>query len=503
MIKKWTWLLIFISGICSAQTFSTIIDEGYESLPLEIIVEPESLVLSVGHLQCDSWSGAKSYSFYRMSHDGDILYRKNYDICPVGHHINDFGGMITKDSQYIVMVSLFDTITSTYMLHIDYLDYTFERIKRVPLSRTMDLHDIARKGAVSGDKMFFLYGKGNLGRGDTAYVAVYDMEGNQHRNQVIEYEQGNVVGNHMIPTDDGGVLVSLSYRELSLRASQMVIVKLDNNGDVVWRKDSDDLGYDPEELECKRAVTFTGFSDGSFALSLCRDTFLGFDYHYKHFNQIYFYDSQGIKEAVHLIPTMYRCDIWRMSSDQNRNIYGYGYGREVTHINGAWVFKANKEKGLIWRRFFNPENNEISSFFFNMNVLEDHSLIMIGAAQNQEHGHGDSWILKIDSNGCLFPNCDNQTTVSSDDLNGMKQATNFQVVPNPVIGQVSLEIDHAAQRELSFEIIDIMGNTRDRGKIVIGQSSVMLDVTQYSSGMYWFRIRDKNGFFQSVPWCKI
>jgi len=187
--------------------------------------------------------------------------------------------------------------------------------------------------------------------------------------------------------DDGGSISVGWTQSEGVGGTDIVVVKLDNNGKLIWQRTYGGKGNDrPEDLKV--------LADGS-GMIISGDT-----------------TSQGHGGA----------DIWIFKINHKgdmlwQNIYGGAYddipGDIQALANGnfliaaytqskgegsedIWLFESNVQGEIIWEKTFGGPMSDIPD---DLKVLEEGSLLMTGWEDSKGSGGYDAWIIKLDQEG--------------------------------------------------------------------------------------------------------
>ncbi len=150
----------------------------------------------------------------------------------------------------------------------------------------------------------------------------------------------------------------------------------------------------------------------------------------------------------------------------------------------AWIAKMDSSGNKLWEHFYMRSRDY--SYFTDFQETYDHGFIVCGTAWDSIHLNQDSWIVKLDSNGCLDGSCGVNTGVFELILN-----TPLKVYPNPTSNSFTI-----LTNELTGQLIlsDLLGHE------IIKQSSshqkeVDMDVSNLSVGVYLVQFISGNKLF--------
>ena len=123
----------------------------------------------------------------------------------------------------------------------------------------------------------------------------------------------------------------------------------------------------------------------------------------------------------------------------------------------GFLVKFDVDGEILWSRFFKPtlQNGFIrESVFIDCKELPDGRILCLGESNNLENGGAlgdDIWLLMLDEEGCLKPNCEKEQIITNTYSTLPTQLG--QIYPNPVTGILKVEdVSYDA-----FVISDMMG----------------------------------------------
>ncbi|HAD14829.1 MAG TPA: hypothetical protein DCF33_20570 [Saprospirales bacterium] len=111
----------------------------------------------------------------------------------------------------------------------------------------------------------------------------------------------------------------------------------------------------------------------------------------------------------------------------------------------AYIARIKPDGELRWeRRIYEKKDGGYSPVLYHGAEMENGDLIFTGYVWDtiqtpQNPSWDDLWLLKLDSNGCLTPNCDyNQYVLPAYEPSRANQLDAFTVFPNPAVDQFTL-----------------------------------------------------------------
>jgi hypothetical protein len=198
--------------------------------------------------------------------------------------------------------------------------------------------------------------------------------------------------------------------------------------------------------------------------------------------------NQSFKELYDIYP------VW------NKGLVGCGSNfldSNVLEIPGAYLFRMNENKELLWERTYTDTSYWGFPFVFQEVIpTSDGGFIAVGTINNYQTGvlESHNWILKLDSLGCLSPNCAdiNYVLEATEEAEFLK-GKNIVISPNPSNGWIKV----AFPKEFSIYKEDFYINLySSAGKYLtrkkVDAPEMMFDLGDKPSGTYFVVINVGN-----------
>lgn len=185
-----------------------------------------------------------------------------------------------------------------------------------------------------------------------------------------------------------------------------------------------------------------------------------------------------------------RCSWRALAPAQDGNYFVSGYERDnVTFGNNGETYyrqygvisKITPEGDLLWHRRYTVEQlNKHYDIFFNVMATSDGGILCNGTTYENDTTHQNAWIVKLDSLGCLAPNCG--PSVGVIELPVGKNSP-VKIWPNPTSGEVTVEA-WGGQRIEALRLFDAQGR-EVLVKVNLPAQQVRLDLSGRSNGVYF------------------
>ena len=158
-------------------------------------------------------------------------------------------------------------------------------------------------------------------------------------------------------------------------------------------------------------------------------------------------------------------------------------------INGglnSWASKINKLGFTEWYNVFGPDSI-FQSYLIAAEERPDRSIVMTGTRRsdlNPSSHRMDLWVLVVDSNGCLIPNCA-PTNVTKTQIDKGEVV----IYPNPTTGNFTVKVPSSGT--LSISSVD--GQLLASVAVIKGENSVTLPAGA-RPGIHIVNFRSINGY---------
>lgn len=107
----------------------------------------------------------------------------------------------------------------------------------------------------------------------------------------------------------------------------------------------------------------------------------------------------------------------------------------------------------------------------------------------------DTWILKVDSVGCPYPNCGPSLAVQPTET---VQPNLIQAFPNPASMRLNLKCKESGLHEKSvLRLLALDGKVMDEVIMPMGFQEIGFDVSRFPAGTYFWEYRDEIGRHES------
>ena len=184
--------------------------------------------------------------------------------------------------------------------------------------------------------------------------------------------------------------------------------------------------------------------------------------------------------------------IFNITKSESGDIIGVGLGISFNSnsLFKGWIFCISPDGKLKWERFYSYKDT-LQNITFNTVHCDLDGSIMIGSYANDGSPKNPGlWILRLDSMGCLTPDCSGTELVTSisEVKKGYKELREvfFSISPNPA--NEIIKIDYFSpqpNRNVSFNLYDFNGRLL---QAIDASSSILnytMPIANLSSGTYF------------------
>lgn len=256
-----------------------------------------------------------------------------------------------------------------------------------------------------------------------------------------------------------------------------LIIKLSKDGEFIWRREIEQSKYGYFTDFCKELSNGNILLVGSKYLPFFIDSA-------QVWTSVIVIDSSGKKIKENNFFRNFDSNNSKCITDQSGNIICVGGIIDSdTSFSRGYLIKLNSNGDSIYRREFTHGWTDRDQVFFNIANASDGGYYLTGFNWVQGDNSSKAWIVKVDSNGCVVPGCNTAVNVEPTEYDEL-----FLVYPNPVSDKLTIFLNDQTYevRAYTLSIYDINGREVIQKKIQGMRSN--FDFTNYSQGMYMYRI---------------
>ena len=301
--------------------------------------------------------------------------------------------------------------------------------------------------------------------------------------------------------NDGGALLQGSYTKLPSREPDFFVWKMDPDGKVIWNEKfptsifsaavDDHIGIaenDQNEIvfahqELRKAQVSKLSADGAILWTLTFDQ----------------NNDSALDDFKY---------ISKLSFTANGDIIGVGNDRLYDPIfsYAGWMFRISADGELLWERRYThyvseyeKEDGREVGYLSDVIELPDGDIMAVGSNndtllfEGQIYNDFDAWVLRVDEDGCLFPDCaddDDQLYTGVINIPDSKLTFAYKLFPNPTSDLLYIDFAEIC-KECRFEIYAPDGQILQKIES-IDQMHYVFHTSSWSTGIHPWIIRYKS-----------
>lgn len=503
------FILLFSTSLLSAQDdyFARIMDWkdlGLSDQPTALFSIEDELIWSTGFETAPAFSSA---GLMRTNLTGDIIWQIELDSTASGRMI------MTGEEDFIFAGRNYSSIYpegKTRLYKINKAGEILQEKYHLTSYPTQGLVGI--KNTQEGFILIMLVKDDDNGITETrGILARYD----NNLNLIWEKEYVGIPTNDMIILDvteeeDGTFIVS--GREGGWMHIQF-IMKLDSEGNELWKSYDNDIvrfnGGQHYALADNYYVTGTESDGWQYP-----DSLLFYDWAWP--VRITEFNSEG-----NLVQRKF---LWRhgergnsanqlLLDDNTVIICGYGrdnrYETAVEQSGCGWLVKLDADFDVVWERVICDLRTPSRDVFTTGLELSSGNLIYTGTTSNDLGLDNDTWLVHLDANGCLEPDCGyfqvidedgNYSTITAteDIIRNPDNPYTIVVYPSPAIDEINVELLGEQPKLNRLELVNVEGKVlKEYLPPFTNQSTITLSLPEVARGMYFLK-----GYTEVGIWSK-
>jgi hypothetical protein len=174
----------------------------------------------------------------------------------------------------------------------------------------------------------------------------------------------------------------------------------------------------------------------------------------------------------------------------NGNIVAVGYFQPDVGVGLATIFMLNPNGDTIWMRDYKKVlNSGSTNRLYSIQQTSDNGFIACGqvfGAWEPPNGQ-NMWLLKMDSFGCLVPNCTGVNIIEP-----LLSNSNIKIYPNPASDNITINLTGLKNLSgLCLNIYNIQGQLLLQQ--TLNQNNTEIDISQLEQGVYVAKIKLDDG----------
>ncbi len=169
--------------------------------------------------------------------------------------------------------------------------------------------------------------------------------------------------------------------------------------------------------------------------------------------------------------------IYKEVSDGGIVMVGNKTGNTVYPV--GWIAKVDSSGNKLWEHYYAHNNNtNIYNYFSDFEETFDHGFIICGSTYGPNSQ--DSWIVKLDSNGCLDSSCGLNTGT----IELFYSPIALELFPNPATEKVSIKYSLPQGKVGKLTIFNVLGMRMEDQILTEGSDQIEINIQPWAKGIY-------------------
>jgi hypothetical protein len=165
----------------------------------------------------------------------------------------------------------------------------------------------------------------------------------------------------------------------------------------------------------------------------------------------------------------------------------------------AWIYRISSNGKLKWEKVFVDERKQPKiSFgtieFYDISETSDGGFIITGNIEDTSKTSiigvaNYTWVVKLDSSGCLKPNCGYEQLVANKDINELILPIKTSIYPNPVEKELFFKMEDVIFQNGELSLFDLQGKKINQFALNPKQENYNFDLSNQPNGIYLWQLR--------------
>ncbi|MBD80888.1 MAG: hypothetical protein CL840_18370 [Crocinitomicaceae bacterium] len=166
------------------------------------------------------------------------------------------------------------------------------------------------------------------------------------------------------------------------------------------------------------------------------------------------------------------------------------------HDNVGWpsytLTRMTSTGYTVWMHNYAYKNFDRSNHLWDFIRTSDKGFIFCGDV-NPDNSNQDVWVLKVDSNGCMSPECKSRVYDIRLGIDRTKAFdVNIKIFPNPMVDELHVDFTEPKNITWHYQLIDQKGRILKQGDVDPDES--VIDTQQLSTGVYLLQLESEWGY---------
>ncbi len=164
-------------------------------------------------------------------------------------------------------------------------------------------------------------------------------------------------------------------------------------------------------------------------------------------------------------------------------VAGRNQKHEIDSVYWGWFINFQYPDSMIWDRTYHYINSS-DHLFYDLKRTSDGGFLLSGFNKNDSLNVNNSWVVKLDSNGCDVPDCE---LLGAKEINYTDELV-FQIYPNPANNFIDINITGLKSKHF-VQIFTMEGLLL---KDVQMESTDRIPLDNFANGIYLLKVSDIN-----------
>jgi hypothetical protein len=154
------------------------------------------------------------------------------------------------------------------------------------------------------------------------------------------------------------------------------------------------------------------------------------------------------------------------------------------------ILKLTSEGDSVWQHhYYHPQasNKDASHYLYRVRPTTDGGYVAAGYLALPDTGTQDSWVIKVDSNGCLIPGC----IITAVEHEPQLPRGEVLVYPNPSRDFITVELGPQRFKDQTFVLFDLQGKRVLERRL--NQPISQISLQDLPMGIYLYRVGNVSG----------
>ena len=413
---------------------------------------------------------------------GDLISKSHYHNLPGSLKFEVFGNAVINSNSQITVPGALDT-------NLMCLNLTAQGDSLGLLSLSTSTVSVAKKLILDQSDNIIAAGfADDLGGWKNMLLVKWDENGNKLWHKT--FESGAFDSATSLSFDhDGGYILCGPSNGFKDGAFTSWVIKTDTAGNKLWDLKLGEL--DKDLVQFPHRPLFYAHPDGNYIYSSYDDNTIIDDVFGLPF--ISMVDSTGATLWRTDIPSIRGVTKIKVLKDGNVFLISQGIVSQLKTNRIASIAKFNSTGDLLWHRFYSDHRAAENFYLYDVIEGSDGYLYATGAFDDQVTQPVTSygvWLLKLDQNGCLEPDCEGDVVYLNSEHTTFldEQSVLLKIFPNPVDNYLTVNIKSDLTAQQKILLTDINGKRIWEKLIKHGEQTLNYNTSDLPSGQYFLSV---------------